>query len=82
LPSSCLIIANVTYAINVCYLKCRHHLMSTQFKEHSSTVQSLTYPSEKLVETVGTAVTVLSKVSHLESIELYIARCYKEGSLL
>jgi hypothetical protein len=28
------------------------------FKECSSTVQSLTYPTEKLVETVGTAVTV------------------------
>jgi len=30
----------------------------TGFKEHSSTVQSLTCPTEKLVETVGTAVTV------------------------
>ena len=40
------------------------------FKEHNNTVQSLTYPTEKLVETVGTAVTVLenvmSKVAHLE----------------
>ena len=32
------------------------------FKEHSSTVQSLTYPTEKLAETVGTAVTVLENV--------------------
>ena len=42
----------------------------TGFKEHSSTVQSLTYPTEKLVETVGTAMTVLhnviSKVAYLE----------------
>ena len=42
----------------------------TGFKEHSNTVQSLTYPTEKLVETVGTAVTVLenvmSMVAHLE----------------
>ena len=42
----------------------------TGFKEHSNTVPSLTYPTEKLVETVGTAVTVLenvmSKVAHLE----------------
>jgi len=48
----------------------------TGFKEHSSTVQSVTYPSEKLVETVGTVVTLLEnmmpKVAHLESIELYI----------
>jgi hypothetical protein len=29
------------------------------FKEQISTVQSLTYPTEKLVETVGTAVTIL-----------------------
>jgi hypothetical protein len=29
----------------------------TAYKEHNSTVQSLTYPTEKLVETVGTAVT-------------------------
>ena len=40
------------------------------FKEHSNIVQSLTYPTEKLVETVGTAVTVLEnvmlKVAHLE----------------
>ena len=33
----------------------------TGFKEHSSTVQSLTYPTEKLVETVGTAMTVFCK---------------------
>jgi predicted metal-binding protein len=29
------------------------------FKEHISTAKSLTYPTEKLVETVGTAVTIL-----------------------
>ena len=34
----------------------------TCFKEQSSTVQSLTYPTEKLVETVGTAMTVLENV--------------------
>jgi hypothetical protein len=32
------------------------------FKEHSSTIQSLTYPTEKVVETVGTAVTGLQNV--------------------
>jgi len=57
----------------------------TGFKGHSSTVQSHTYPTEKLVETVGSAVTVLenvtSKVAHLELVELYIYdTCYKEGS--
>ena len=47
----------------------------TALKEHGSTVQSLTYPNEKLVETVGTAATVLenvmSMVALLESVELY-----------
>ena len=51
------------------------------FKEHSSTVQSLTYPTEKLVETVGTAVTVLedvmSQVAHFESAELYWTHALK-----
>jgi hypothetical protein len=32
------------------------------FKEHSDTEQSLTYPSEKLVETVGTAVTLMESM--------------------
>jgi predicted metal-binding protein len=32
------------------------------FKECSSTLHSLTYPTEKLVETVGTAVTVLEGI--------------------
>ena len=53
------------------------------FKEHSSTAQSLTYPTEKLVETVGTAVTVLenvmSTVAHLESVELYVTDGIKKG---
>jgi len=55
----------------------------TGFKEHNSTVQSLTYPTEKLVETVGTAVTVLenvmSMVAHLESVESYVTDAIKKG---
>jgi len=55
----------------------------TGFKEHDSTVQSLTYPTEKLVEIVGTAVTVLenvmSMVAHLESVELYVTDAIKKG---
>jgi len=41
---------------------------------HSSTVQSLTYPIEKLMETVGTAVTVLENVMSLVAhlVELYV----------
>ena len=57
--------------------------MFTGLKEHGSTVQSLTYPTEKLVETVGTAVTVLqnmmSMVAHLESVELYVTDAIKKG---
>jgi hypothetical protein len=34
----------------------------TYFKEYSDTEQSLTYPSEKLVETVGMSVTVLENM--------------------
>ena len=43
------------------------------FKECSSTVHSFTYPNEKLVETVGTAVTILkgviSEVAHLDTVK-------------
>ena len=57
--------------------------MCTGFKEHSSTVQCRTYPTEKLVETVGTAVTVLenvmSMVAHLDSVELYVTDAIKKG---
>jgi hypothetical protein len=55
----------------------------TGFKEHSSIIQSLTYPTEMLVETVGTAVAVLendiSMVAHLDSVELYVAEAIKKG---
>jgi hypothetical protein len=43
----------------------------TGFIEHSTTIQSLTYPTEKLVETVSIAVAVVEdvmlKVAHLVS---------------
>lgn len=46
------------------------------FKEYSDTKQSLTYPSEKLVETVGTSVTLLedmmADVAHLSSVEQHV----------
>jgi hypothetical protein len=55
----------------------------TAFKDHSSTAQSLTYPTEKLVETVGSAVTVLenvlSMVAHFDSVELYVTDAVKKG---
>ena len=55
----------------------------TSFKECSRTVQSLTYPTEKLVETVGTAVTVLedmiSEVAHLYTVESCITGAIKES---
>jgi len=53
------------------------------FKECSSTVQSLTYPTEKLIETVGTAVTVLegmiSEVAHLDTVKSCITGAIKES---
>ncbi|XP_033606755.1 uncharacterized protein LOC111862951 isoform X2 [Cryptotermes secundus] len=51
------------------------------FKECSDTEQSLTYPSEKLVETVGTAVTlmesIMAEATHLNSVEQHITAAIK-----
>jgi hypothetical protein len=51
------------------------------FKEYSDTEQSLTYPSEKLVETVGAAVTLMesmmAEVAHLNSVEQHITSAIK-----
>jgi hypothetical protein len=53
------------------------------FKEYSDTEQSLTYP-EKLMDTVGTAVTlmecVMAEVAHLSSVEQHIAAAIKNRS--
>jgi hypothetical protein len=53
------------------------------FKEYSDTEQSLTYPSEKMVETVGTSVTLLetmmAEVAHLNSVEQYITTAIKNS---
>jgi hypothetical protein len=51
------------------------------FKEYSDTEQSLTYPSEKLVETVGTSITLLetmmAEVAHFSSAEQHITTAIK-----
>jgi len=51
------------------------------FRGYSSTVQSLICPTEKLVSTVGSAVTVLesvmSEVDHLKSVELHVANAIR-----
>jgi hypothetical protein len=51
------------------------------FKECSDAEQSLTYPSEKLVETVGTVVTLMesmmAKVTHFNSVEQHITAAIK-----
>ena len=53
------------------------------FKECSSTVHSLNYPTEKLVESVGTALTVLevmiSEVAYLDTVKSYIKSTIKES---
>jgi hypothetical protein len=53
------------------------------FKEYSDTGQSLTYPYEKLVETVGTTVTLLetmmAEVAHLNSLEQRITTAIKNS---
>jgi len=53
------------------------------FKVCSSTVHSLTYPTETLVETVGTAVTILkgmiSEVAHLDTVKSCITSAIKES---
>jgi hypothetical protein len=52
------------------------------FKECSDTEQSLTYP-EKLVETVGTAVTlmecIMAEVAHLSSVQQHITAAIKNS---
>jgi hypothetical protein len=70
LPSACLVIAIVTYAKKCLIFEVPSAIdIYTGFNERSSTVQSPKYPTELLVETVGTAVTVpqnvRSKVSSL-----------------
>jgi hypothetical protein len=51
------------------------------FKEYSDTEQSLTYPSGKLMEIVGTSVTLLESimagVAHLNSVEKHITAAIK-----
>jgi hypothetical protein len=53
------------------------------FKEYSDTEQSLTYPSEKLVETVGVAVTLMesmmAEVAHFNSVEQHITAAIKNS---
>jgi hypothetical protein len=53
------------------------------FKEYSDTEQSLTYPSEKLAETVGTAVTLMesmmAEVAHLNAVEQHITAAIKNS---
>lgn len=53
------------------------------FKQCSSTVHSVTYPTEKLVETVGIAVTILegmiSEVAHLHTVKCCITGAIKES---
>jgi hypothetical protein len=54
------------------------------FKEYSDTERSLTYPSEKLVKTVGTAVTsmepMMTEVAHLNSVEQHITAAIKNNT--
>jgi hypothetical protein len=51
------------------------------FKEYSDTEHSLTYPSEKLTETVGDAVTLMesmmAEVAHLNLVEHHITAAIK-----
>jgi hypothetical protein len=53
------------------------------FKDYNDTEQSLTYPPEKLVETVGAAVTlmesVMVEVAHLNSVEQHITAAIKNS---
>jgi hypothetical protein len=53
------------------------------FKEYSDTEQYLTYPSEKLVETVSAAVTLMesmmAEVAHLNSVEQHVTAAIKNS---
>jgi hypothetical protein len=52
-------------------------------KEYSDTEHSFTYPSEKLLETVDTAVTIMectmAEVAHLNSVEQHITAAIKNS---
>jgi len=48
------------------------------FKQCSSTVHSLTYPTEKLVENIGTAVNIL-EVAHLDTVKCCTTSAIKES---
>jgi len=57
--------------------------MSTGFNQCSSTVHSVTCPTEKLVVTVGTTVTILEgmilEVAHLDTVKRCITSAIKES---
>ena len=59
-------------------------MISTQDSRSTTVQYSLTHPTAKMVETVSAAVTVLqnvmSKVAHLESVELYVTNAIKKGT--
>jgi hypothetical protein len=67
----------------VWYLKCYHHLISTQDSRSMAVHESHTYPTENLVENICAAVTVLenvmSKVSQLEWVEWYVIDAIENG---
>ena len=57
LPSACLMITIVIHATMSDIQSAVTTCIYTGFKEQSSKAHSFTYPTERLVETVGTAVT-------------------------
>jgi hypothetical protein len=82
LPDRCFVVSAVMHA--------RHapkELLSASvfiyFEEYSDTEQPHTYPSEKLVETVGTAVTLMecmmAEVAHFSSVEQHITAAIKNS---
>jgi hypothetical protein len=62
---------------------CINGFIAKHIKEYSDTEQPLTYPSEKLVETVGISVTLLENmtadVAHLSSVKQCITAAIKNN---
>jgi hypothetical protein len=70
-------------ALSTAVMHAKHTFLHV-FKEYSDTEQSLTYPSEKLVETVGAVVilveSVMTEMAHLNSVEQHITAAIKNST--
>jgi hypothetical protein len=76
LPDRCFMVSAVMSKRDALHMKCFQY-----FKEYSVTEQSLSYPSEKFKETVGSAMeSMVAEVAHLNSVEQHITAAIKNST--